>query len=407
MQKPITSRVKRSPLLKYSPLKEPDDEKKGNQATKGGSEQGPDKEIETDVLGEKTDFVADKDKREKDPEQWEKTRKGICDGSIKGDKSKVNCDDVVVDKKKETVKGDDIDYEVDLKESNEGTIAEPWQQAKMLSNIKRAGRNVRNAQNKKNKADRKNEKYLKKYDKDGDGELSAEEKSDMPKGFLGFFNKQKGYERNKSRQTENTKELEMFQDDQKNTGLGVKSGGVQGDKYKKADTDVTQGQRTPEQQAAEAKRKAILKAKNDKKAADDKAAKAAKKTSDDEVEQQVADNSGVTTSGSTSGMGSNESKAIDPANFQIDFTPGDYSSILKGNSAVAMTKKGYSMKAKSPAAKKLQGNQGNLPQHLQDSIKAAPGKFVGGGGGSFVTGGGKGVASKVASGFKMKGYGKK
>ena len=98
-------------------------------------------------------------------------------------------------------------------------------------------------------------------------------------------------------------------------------------------------------------------------------------------------------------MGSNESKAIDPSNFQIDFTPGDYSSILKGNSAVAMTKKGYSMKAKSPAAKKLQGNQGNLPQHLQDSIKAAPGKFVGGGG--------RGVASRVASGFKMKGYGKK
>ena len=47
----------------------------------------------------------------------------------------------------------------------------------------------------------------------------------------------------------------------------------------------------------------------------------------------------------------------------------------------------FKMKAKSPAAKKLQGAQNTLPQHLQAAIKAAPGK--------------------MRSGFKMKGYGKK
>ena len=33
------------------------------------------------------------------------------------------------------------------------------------------------------------------------------------------------------------------------------------------------------------------------------------------------------------------------------------------------------MYAKSPATKKLQGAQNKLPQHLQDAIKAAPGKM--------------------------------
>ena len=35
----------------------------------------------------------------------------------------------------------------------------------------------------------------------------------------------------------------------------------------------------------------------------------------------------------------------------------------------------FKMYAKSPATKKLQGAQNTLPQHLQDAIKAAPGKM--------------------------------
>jgi hypothetical protein len=45
------------------------------------------------------------------------------------------------------------------------------------------------------------------------------------------------------------------------------------------------------------------------------------------------------------------------------------------NSPGNMNKKGYKQKAKSPATKALKGAQNKLPQHLQDAIKAAPGKM--------------------------------
>ena len=38
------------------------------------------------------------------------------------------------------------------------------------------------------------------------------------------------------------------------------------------------------------------------------------------------------------------------------------------------TKSPFKLAAKSPLAKALVGNQHKLPQHLQDAIKAAPGK---------------------------------
>ena len=42
------------------------------------------------------------------------------------------------------------------------------------------------------------------------------------------------------------------------------------------------------------------------------------------------------------------------------------------SSTAKMKSSPYKMAPKSPVAKKLQGNQGRLPQHLQDAIKAAP-----------------------------------
>jgi len=80
-----------------------------------------------------------------------------------------------------------------------------------------------------------------------------------------------------------------------------------------------------------------------------------------------------------------------------------------------MKSSAYKMKAKSPAAKKLQGNQNKLPQHLQDAIKAAPespaklaplaaiaGKELIGAAVNKLA-----SSNKMRSGFKMKGYGKK
>ena len=53
----------------------------------------------------------------------------------------------------------------------------------------------------------------------------------------------------------------------------------------------------------------------------------------------------------------------------------NYMDLLK--SSPNKMKKGYAQKAKSPAAKALKGAQNTLPQHLQDAIKAAPGKMRG------------------------------
>jgi|SaaInlLV_10m_DNA_1039704.scaffolds.fasta_scaffold22636_1 hypothetical protein len=366
MSKPITSRIKRSPLFKYSPLKQ------DTPATTGGTEEG---EESTKTVTTTTE----------DPNLSEFNKR--C-GKFKGKNSKeaklAGCEwkagvkdpEPITTTEEVTVKGDDLDYDTTLMQSNEGTIAEPWQQAKMLSNIKRSGRNVRKAQNKKNKADRKDKKYLKKYDTDNSGDLSDEEKSKMKKGFLGFGNEQKSFERNKSRQTENTRELKMFEDDQKNTGLGVASGGVQGDKYKKADTVVTTGQRTEEQQKAEAKRLAKKKAKEDAaaaQAAKDKAAlDAAKNVADEENQQIEADANGVTTGQAQYAIGAND---MAPISLGGGFGAGLDLYKQSSYGPLAMTKKGYSMKAKSPATKKLQGAQNTLPPHLQTAIKGAPGKM--------------------------------
>jgi hypothetical protein len=87
----------------------------------------------------------------------------------------------------------------------------------------------------------------------------------------------------------------------------------------------------------------------------------------------------------------------------------------KYSAPTKMKSSAYKMKAKSPAAKKLQVNQNKLPQHLQDAIKAAPespAKF-----GPLAAIAGKALigaavnklasSNKMRSGFKMKGYGKK
>lgn len=94
-------------------------------------------------------------------------------------------------------------------------------------------------------------------------------------------------------------------------------------------------------------------------------------------------------------------------------TSGDKA--IEPDSPATMKPSAYKMQGKSPATKTLQGNQGKLPQHLQDSIKAAPetpaklgplaaiaGKAIVGALASKAA-----SAGKMKSGFKMKGYGKK
>jgi len=71
-----------------------------------------------------------------------------------------------------------------------------------------------------------------------------------------------------------------------------------------------------------------------------------------------------------------EKAKIDAAKKNIT-TSGNTTSDEKKNSATGMNPSAFKMYGKSPATKKLKGSQNTLPQHLQDAIKAAPGKMRG------------------------------
>ena len=190
------------------------------------------------------------------------------------------------------------------------------------------------------------------------------------------------YKRQKQRRNFNKQNDRYIDADNtvKNQTLARESGRQAGEEYYKGDRDRGLGEQSDPEQKAQFKRDAIKKKKAEKAAAAaaEKAAKdkaeldAAKKVADEENEQKEADAQGVTTGQSTNAIGVN------------DITPmalgGGYGSGLdlyktSTYTPLAMTKKGYSMKAKSPATKKLQGAQNTLPPHLQAAIKAAPGKM--------------------------------
>ena len=331
---PITSSLKRTAFQLRSVAKQTKKGKLGEIATGGGSGEGSTKTIEEDVMGEDTNYVHKGKKGMTDA-----TRKGICDGSIKGNKSKVNCGDVVVDKKETVVKEDGVDFDVDYQKSNQGRFLTYDQQRDSDLNVKRAGRNTRVSGNRLDKTNRKLAKLAEKGITSG-----------------------RRFDRLTRRQKENTEELAAFESGQANTKLAVDSGGAQGERYQKADTDVTVGEQSQEKQLAEKKR-------------------LAEKAARDEAKQNVAESEGVTTgqSGGAVGTGGGQAtNAVDPGSsaggmFDVGaFAPTDYSKILQGNSVAQ--KRGYGMKAKSVATKKLQGAQGKLPSHLQAAIKAAPGK---------------------------------
>ena len=331
---PITSSLKRTAFQLRSVAKQTKKGKLGEVATGGGSGEGSTKTIEEDVMGEDTNYVHKGKKGMTDA-----TRKGICDGSIKGNKSKVNCGDVVVDKKETVVKEDGVDFDVDYQKSNQGRFLTYDQQRDSDLNVKRAGRNTRVSGNRLDKTNRKLAKLAEKGITSG-----------------------RRFDRLTRRQKENTEELAAFESGQANTKLAVDSGGAQGERYQKADTDVTVGEQSQEKQLAEKKR-------------------LAEKAARDEAKQNVAESEGVTTgqSGGAVGTGGGQAtNAVDPGSsaggmFDVGaFAPTDYSKILQGNSVAQ--KRGYGMKAKSVATKKLQGAQGKLPSHLQAAIKAAPDK---------------------------------
>ncbi len=321
MNLPITSRIKRSPLLETKDPKDP-------KATGGGTIEGKDEIIEENVMGEKTDFVSPEDEREKDPKKWEEKRKGICQGTIKGDKSKVDCSDVVVDKKKTTVKGDDVDYDVDLMTTKkEGTMLAPFEVRQQLRGGTRADRQV-------NKTRRKMEKYGTFNDANGDGIIDAGEFTENPNLSA----------RQKRKLDQARRGNERAQAMSENITKGVKSGARRNQSYYQGQRQLDQGEQDPKVQAAEAERK--------KKKA---------------LREEMAASSQMTTGQSTNAIDPNQSVfkgAMDSAknlDLSLNYQVGKYTSPLG--------------KKKSPLLKSLKGDQYKLPQHLQEAIKAAPGKL--------------------------------
>jgi hypothetical protein len=364
-QLPITSRIKRSPLLKGSPYKQTETPEASVVSP------GEDQVIETDVMGEKTDYV-----HKGEMGMTEETRKGICDGSIKGDKSKVHCDDVVVGKKKETVEGEDILAPTYSKRT--GDVQTNFEGRQLGRQTKFKNRYVRQSKNKLAKAKDKMANFKKKYSKpgkDADGNPTSVFTAPKP-GEKGY----KQYMRLDSKVTENENELADFKAGSSNQAEVMRSGKTIGKNYRmdedRRDTaaDQTKDERIAQVRAENAAANNIV-------------------TSGQAVNAvEVNNNTG-------SGDGAIETKADTTKYGEYETKP-----------APTNMRSAFKMKAKSPAAKKLQGNQGKLPQHLQDAIKSAPESpakidpmTI-----MMVANAVKSKSSnKMRSGFKMKGYGKK
>lgn len=369
--KPITSRIKRSPLFSYgeSPAKQT---AKGGSTTKGD----PKEIIETkkrlsydeaweqnaegvkDKYKDKASYIADREKKRKDnPAAFEKDlvdKTGVSGGPGTA-------------KTKKTVEGEDKDIQFDvMKMKSQGTMLEPWE-------INRQRRSSDKANKEISRAQRKMSKY---------GSFSVDEKTGEK-----TFKANPGLSQRELRKLEKAQsELKVGRNLQTNVRTGTRKGVKAGEKFDRGQRKELLGERTEEQQKAQAERTARIEAKR-------------------------AENEA---SGKSSGQagGAVEVGAVNPfagiGNFNVaPLTTGNinYMDLLK--SPTNMNKKGYNQKTKSPVAKALKGNQNKLPQHLQDAIKAtpeSPAKF-----GALLGA----IASKVASpnkaksGFKMKGYGKK
>ena len=335
MQKPITSRVKRSPLLKYSPAKETEDgnvEAIGSKTTKG-----KDKEVKVTETKEKEQVGG-----------FRRACGSTTDGSTKTDpktgKSYVCSQASPGNEPEETETitttkiepGEDKTVDTKLYRKDYQDVKEPWEVRRSNRSAKIAGRAQRRAQNKADKVAR---------------QLAKMDAADKKPG-------NKKYDRLMAKQTETTQELENMEQGSLNVAEGRKSGKLAGSRVRRTEDVVkTAADYEDPEQIKQAARRAEI------------AAQSGMTTSQAE---------GAPTPGKTAFSGMMETaKELG----ELDYKAGQYSQ------GITMKPSAFKMKAKSPAVKKLQGNQHKLPQHSQDAIKAAPGK--------------------MRSGFKMKGYGKK
>lgn len=319
MNTPITSRIKRSPLLKYSPLKNDKDPK----ATTGGTEKGEDREIEVTEQREKPQVGAFKracgsktdGSTGTDPQTGKKFK---CAQAEKGNEPEET--ETVTTKK--TVPGEDLDYDTTLyTKKKDKVVFDPIE----VRRQERAGTVI-------NRKVNKYERQMGKYGTfDMEGNFTPDENLSQ---------------RDMRKLRQASANLKGAKSASSNVQAGRESGQNIGDRYYGGQRQMDKGERTDAQQLAEAKRQAQK-----------------------ENRQKIAEEQNITT-----GNSGQASKAITPgqqiqnmaaefdtSKYALDFNAGDYSSFLKMKS--------------SPAKKSLKGNQYKLPQHLQEAIKAAPGKL--------------------------------
>ena len=238
------------------------------------------------------------------------------------------------------VKGEDVT--ADTYSKREGKVQTNFDGRQIGRGTKFKNRYVRQSQGKLDKANDRMAKFKNKNMKDGVFTAPVA-------GGKGF----RKYSKLLNSQTENTKELKDFTAAADNHSEAVRSGKSIGSTTRRdVDRQDTAGDQTPDQRLAQVK--------------------AEKRASD------AATEGGITTSNSQAdGAITSTTPAMGGPKGQFDVGEtdvikfGEYTATSSPNN-----KRGYGMKAKSVATKKLQGAQGKLPSHLQASIKAAPERTV-------------------------------
>ena len=314
--KPITSRIKRSPLFSYgeSPMKQT--------ATTGGTIEGEDKEIEVTETKEKPQVGAYRracgsktdGSTGTDPETGKKFK---CAQAKKGEEPEET--ETVTTKK--TVPGEDIDFDETLYTKKEDKVVQG------PANTRKQERASTFINRKVNKYERQMGKYGT-FDKEGN-----------------FTPDENLSQRQMRKLRQAQRNLEGAKAGRENVQSGIESGtGLKG-KYYGGQREMDRG----ELDKSEQKEQAIREAKRERKRQADQAIDV---------------------------MPVNPFANMATLNVPPIAAPSvNYMDLLK--SSPGKMKKGYAQKAKSPATKALKGAQNTLPQHLQDAIKAAPGKMRG------------------------------
>jgi hypothetical protein len=365
---PITSRIKRSPLQKQVTNSiDPNNPS----ATVGGIFQEPDQTVTT--LGEsKYNYTGPLDTsgnyyEKLAKEEGFKNFKGTIKNEYEQSKLKKmseagnsNVEEEKGESSTTVVPGATTTWEGTLKKATTGDVMQPWEVRQMSRSIKKEQRDIRRSKIKASKFGSQNDK----------GEWVAKENLSP---------------RQQAKFDEATAEFKAFQAaatrNEAARGSGKKGGTIGVDT---GQTDMLQsdlGKKEQETMLAEAA-----------------ARKAGVITAEKEKQKKISEEG-------EAGMAADDEARKNKTGIYAPKDP----------SPAEMKPSAFKMYAKSPAAKKLQGAQNTLPQHLQDAIKAAPespaklGPLAAIAGKALIGAAINKLASsnKMRSGFKMKGYGKK